>query len=219
MSLKRNCGLASLIACIVLAGCATNRSEVMLSAPMAAPTTRAGATRFAVIRSVKDERVFEEAPVDPSVPSLGFEGAAQAPAEIKARAIGRKRNTLGMALGDVLLQKGQTVDDVVRDNLTAALQQAGFQVQSADNAGPSALVVDVHVKQFWAWVQIGFWALTLKANISTSLDLSGAASTSTISVHVEDSRQLATDSAWIEVVDKALQAYRSQAAEKAVAFR
>ena len=219
MALKHSYRLASLIACVVLAACATSRSEVKLGAPAAAPAEQTGATRFAVIRSVKDERVFEEAPVDPSVPSLGFEGAAQATDEIKARAIARKRNTLDMAMGDVLLQKGQTVEDVVRDNLTAALRQAGYQVRSADNAGPSALIVDVHIKQFWAWVQLGFWALTFKANISTSLDLSGTASASTITVHAEDSGQVATDSAWVRVVDRALDAYRSQATEKAVAFQ
>jgi len=219
MALKHSYRLASLIACVVLAACATSRSEVKLGAPAAAPAEQTGATRFAVIRSVKDERVFEEAPVDPSVPSLGFEGAAQATDEIKARAIARKRNTLDMAMGDVLLQKGQTVEDVVRDNLTAALRQAGYQVRSADNAGPSAMIVDVHIKQFWAWVQLGFWALTFKANISTSLDLSGTASASTITVHAEDSGQVATDSAWVRVVDRALDAYRSQATEKAVAFQ
>ena len=34
---------------------------------------------------------------------LGFEGSAKSTAEIKARAIGRKRNGFGKALGDVLI--------------------------------------------------------------------------------------------------------------------
>jgi hypothetical protein len=42
-------------------------------------------------------------------------------AEVKARAIGRKRNTYGKALGDMVLEGGQTVEGVVREYLVIAL--------------------------------------------------------------------------------------------------
>jgi hypothetical protein len=182
------------------------------------PGTAISSGQTAVIRSVKDERVFVEAGRDPSTPSLGFEGAAQASAEIKARAIGRKRNTYGKAMGDVLLQSGQTVEGVIREHLAAALTQAGYQVKGEDAAGPSPLVIDAHIKQFWAWLRPGWAALTLSANIVTDLELSGAAPPTTISVHAEDKRQMATEDAWLQIVGKALDEYRAQVVTKATTF-
>lgn len=218
MLVRNSVKAAILFVCVATAGCATSRSEIKLNSPVMPSSTAVSSGRTAVIRSIKDERIFEQAPRDPSTPSLGFGGADQSPAELKARAIGRKRNTYGKALGDVLLQSGQTVEGVLRENLTAALAQAGYQVKSQDVAGPSPLVIDVHIKQFWAWLQPGFWAITLNTNIATDLDLSGAATPTTISVHTEDKRQVVVESAWMEIVGKALDDYRAQVITKATTF-
>lgn len=205
----------SLLGCVALAGCATSRSEIRLSTPTTTQPAAAQATgKVAVIRSVKDERAFEQAPSEPSTPSLGFEGAAQAAADTKLRAIGRKRNTFGQALGDVLLQGGQTVEAVVRENLAAALRQSGYQLVEPPSAQEAALVVDVHIKKFWAWVNPGFWSITANTNIETDLDVAGKAGAVNVSVHYQDSRQFVTDGTWIEVVDKALEAYRAEASQK-----
>jgi uncharacterized lipoprotein YajG len=206
--------IALLFASAILAGCATTRSEIKLSgaAAVASPQTTSG--RAVVIRSVTDERMFEQAPDDPSTPSLGFEGALRASAEVKARAVARKRGGFGKAFGDVLLENGQTVAGLVEENLTAALQQAGHRVAAEGAAGPVPLVVDVHIRQFWAWFQPGFWAIRLSANIETELQVSGASSPINIKVHEEDSRQVATDGAWLEILEKVLLAYRTQAVSK-----
>lgn len=206
----------TLLTCAVLAGCATSRSEVKVASPAVVPAAVASGPVI-VIRSIKDERVFEQAPKDPGTPSLGFEGAAAAADATKARAIGRKRNTFGAALGDVLLENGQTVQGLVRDNLTAALQQAGYQVKAEDAAGPSPLVMDVHIRQFWAWLQPG-WAIKLHGNVATELTLSGTESPVVVNVNIEESHQLVTDSDWMEIVGKALDAYRAQVVEKAAGF-
>ncbi|MGZ5096927.1 MAG: hypothetical protein ACXWG9_02510 [Usitatibacter sp.] len=194
-------------------GCATSRSEVKLSSPGAA-MSGSGTGKVVVIRSVKDERVFEQAPHEPSTPSIGLEGTSQATAETKARAIGRKRNTYGQALGDVMLEPGQTVEKVVRENLAAALNQAGFQVKSAESAGANPITLDVRIKKFWAWLNPGFWAVTVSADVATDITASSGGGTNTVSVHAEDKRQVVTDGAWIELIDKALQDYRAQAAAK-----
>jgi len=215
----RNCvNAAIVVACVALAGCATSRSEIKLGSPETPASAAVSPSRVAVIRSIRDERVFEQAPRDPSTPSLGFGGADNATADLRARAIGRKRNTFGKALGDVLLEDNQTVEGVIRDNLAAALRQAGFQVEAGSAAGAAALVIDVRIKQFWSWFQPGFWAIKLHANIVTDLDVSGSAAPTIIQVHAEDSRQLATEGAWMEIVDKALDDYRTQVAGKAAAF-
>lgn len=211
--------LVVLVACAVLAGCATSRSEIALKPPAQTAGATQASARPVVIRSVKDERVFEQAPSQPSIPSLGFEGATKATAEVKARAVGRKRNTYGKALGDILLKDGQTVEGVVRENLSAALVQAGYRVANDGSGGGTPLVIDVHIRQFWAWAQPGFWAIKLNTNIATDLDVSRAGEPTTISVHAEDSRQMATEGAWMEIIAKALNDYRAQVAAKAAAFQ
>ena len=204
-----------LIATVVLGGCATGRSELRLTSPVQAGVAINNPdAQTAVIRTVKDERTFEQAPKQPDVPSLGFEGAAHATAESKLRAIGRKRNTYGKALGDVFVQDGQTVEGVVRENLASALRAAGYNVRNDAVADPHALVIDAHIKQFWAWIHPGFWAITVHTDIATDLDLSTAASAVPVVVHVQDARALVTDSAWLETIDKALQAYRQEATQK-----
>lgn len=212
---QRILALALLVPLVLLEGCATSRSEVRLASPPPAAARAPDANAPAVlIRSVKDERVFEQAPDEPSTPSLGFEGAAQATADIKARAIGRKRNSFGKALGDVLLQEGQTVAGVVRENLAAALTAAGYRVADEKTADPNALVVDVRIRKFWSWIQPGFWAITVAADIATDVDVTGASGPTTISAHVEDGRQIVTEGAWLETLGKALQAWRQDAEKK-----
>lgn len=203
-----------------LGGCATNRSVIIPANPAATmparPVTKA---RTVYIRAVTDERVFEEAPKDPSTPSLGFGGAAQAPADVKAHAIGRKRNTFGQALGDILLEKSVTVTDVILENLTAALNVAGYKVTtSSAEAGPQPLVVDVHVKQFWEWVQPGFFALTLHADITTDLEISDLHEPIALSVRATHSFQIANDDSWIEMLEQGLQEYRGLVVSRSADF-
>jgi len=210
----------ALLACAVLAGCATTRSELQLPTPSAAPAAAAPSTgKVAVIRTVKDERVFEDAPSDPSTPSLGFGGASQAPAAIKLRAIGRKRGGFGQAFGDVLMQEGQTVESVVRENLTTALRQAGIQV-AADAAGapPDAMLLDVRIKALWSWINPGFWAITANGRVATDVDVVGKPGATRIAVEHSESRQLMTEGAWLEVIGKTLEAYRAEAVKKFAAL-
>lgn len=198
---------------LVAGGCALSRSEVKLSAPaMDAGAPASGPV--VVIRSVKDERTFEQAPRDPSTPSLGGEGASGASADLKSRAIGRKRNTYGQALGDVVLEPGRTVEGVVRENLAAGLRKAGYAVRDAGSAGSSPIFLDVRIRRFWAWLTPGFWAITLRSNVETTITISGGNSAVDVSVTAEQSGMAATDTSWIEVVDNALRLYREQVATK-----
>lgn len=205
-------------AAMFLTGCATNRSEIKVAAPPA-PATAPVVTkpRAVVIQSITDQRVFEQAPRTPNVPSLGFGGAAAASEAVKTRALGRKRNGYGKALGDVLLQQGQTVTDLVRDNLGSAFQQVGYRVAvDAASAGPDPLLVDVQIRRLWSWVDMGFWALTMNSDVETTLHIKGseAASAVTIGVHAEETQGAATDGAWLSIVQKGLAAYRQEAVKQ-----
>jgi uncharacterized lipoprotein YajG len=213
-------GVSTLLLCAALAGCATTRSEVKLGGPEPAPAAAAVTKARAVfIRAVTDERIFQQAPSDPSIPSLGFEGADKASAEIKARAIGRKRGGFGQAMGDVLLENGQTVTEVLKENLAAGLRDAGYRVaNNTADAGQSPIIMDVRIKQFWAWFRPGFWAITLSTNIMTSLEVQGMSAPTDVSVHAENSGMAATESAWIEIVNKALKEYRGQVVAKAASL-
>jgi hypothetical protein len=192
---RRAAACALVVLCLLLGGCATTRSELRV----AAPTDTGGETvanaelPTLFLREVVDQRVFEEAPKDPSIPSLGFGGAMSATAEVKARAIGRKRDTWGKAMGDILLEEGQTVEHLVRDTVAAGLRQAGYTLsETADNG---AISVDVAILKFWSWFQPGFWALTLHANIHIEMNWAGRNEALQFTIAAQQSRQLATDGA------------------------
>ena len=96
------------------------------------PTPRAASVPAAAgqavrIRSVSDGRVFEDAPRQPHVPSLG-EPVSKASASTRAHAVARKRNGYGygLAQGDVVLSDRADLRDVMRDNAAAALTRGGL---------------------------------------------------------------------------------------------
>jgi len=203
---------------IVVTGCATSRSEIKLSEPSANTATATAAAvpaknKTVLLRDVLDERVFEEAPSSPSTPSLGFEGSAKSTAEIKARAIGRKRNGFGKALGDVLLENGMTVSQVMRKNIKTSLQQAGYKVaDSAADAGNAPIIIDAHVRKFWAWFTPGFWAVSVGTQISTDLVVQNKDMPIVINLETSENHMAVTEGVWIEDIDKALVKYRAEAA-------
>ena len=199
---------------VALEGCATTRSEVQIpSAPPQATIAANPDAPRAVLRVVKDSRRFEQAPGDPSTPSLGFEGAEKATADTRLRAVGRKRNGFGQAIGDVLLQQGQTVEGLVRAALVQALGDAGYNVVAASDTGPS-LEIDAQINRLWAWIEPGFWAITLRSEVAVDLALSNRNGPATVAVSVADPHQFITDSDWIETIGKALSAFRIEAARK-----
>lgn len=209
MSMVKNSRWLVILMCMFVVGCATNRSALTLKASTVTPANAVAKTgQTAVIRLVKDNRVFQQAPKDPSIPSLGFEGAANASAELKAKAVGRKRNGFGKAMGDVTLQDGKTVEGIVKERLTLALEQAGYDVKQVGEVAQPNLVVDVNVNQFWAWFQPGFWAIALHTKIETDLKLEGITAPITVKTDVQESRQAATDGAWISVLGKGLDDYQ-----------
>ena len=127
--MKKNLAMLSLagVTRLFLSGCATNRGVVRLEQAAAqTPVQATGKTVF--IDTVTDRREFQENPSSQDIPSLGFGGSAAATADIKRRAIARKRNTFGRALGDILLEEGQTVETVIRDALKRSFAELGYTV-------------------------------------------------------------------------------------------
>lgn len=142
----------AIIVMATLAACALTRSEVAV-AQNVAPDPASG--MVVVIASVVDQREFEAAPASPSIPSLK-ERSQLGDKQITSRAIGRKRNTFGAALGDVLLAPPQTVVSLVGDAVRSGLRDAGYRVvEDGDPANTRASRVTVRVVEFWNWVTPG----------------------------------------------------------------
>ncbi len=148
-------------------GCATSRGVMALDVPQ----VRGGvAGTEVVLRQVTDRRVFEDRPRKPSIPSLGYGGRVERiPDEIKARAIARKRNSYGKAMGDILLPEGQTVEGVTRDLLKSAMAEAGLSVVDEASASPNAWIVDADIERFWAWFTPGAWVVSVDAWMGVNL--------------------------------------------------
>ena len=138
-------------------GCATTRGTLDIRVPPASGTAGTTTVRLG---EISDARVFEIDPRKPSTPSLKEDEISDP--SITSRAIARKRNTYGMALGDILLPEGRTVQQLVAEVVARGLTHAGYRVVSKTDPGfDQASAVDVEIERFWAWMTPGFWTLDL----------------------------------------------------------
>ena len=141
---------------IVLASCASNRGRLDVRVQQS-PAAAANAVPLKIV-AVTDKRVFQINPRQPSIPSLKH-GEINNPA-ITKRAIARKRGGFGMAVGDILLPEGRTVEDVTRETLVKALTKKGYRVLKPGDPGyEDAPALSAEIHQFWSWFTPGFWRM------------------------------------------------------------
>ena len=148
---------------LLFTGCATNRGIVDIRIP-ASSNPSLGPKVY--VSEVKDLRKFELKPASADIPSLR-NGEINDPS-ITSRAVARKRNGYGKALGDILLPEGRTVVDLVKESTENALRERGYIV--LDRAEADALPLKVNIHKFWSWVRMGFWTLELNFEGVVSLD-------------------------------------------------
>jgi hypothetical protein len=152
---------------VLASGCATSRGVLDVRVPV--PSNAASGTPVKVTR-VTDRRIFELKPNKPSIPSLK-DGEINNKA-ITSRAIARKRNTYGMALGDILLPEGQTVERLVKDALIRSFRESGYRVvDESDGAYGVATPIEADIDQFWGWVNPGFF--TVDVDFDSRLRITG----------------------------------------------
>jgi hypothetical protein len=180
-------------AAAALSGCAIGRSTIDLSV---APGEPAGAERAYVKVQVADQRTFQLNPTDPSVPSLAEEDFKDS--ALRARAIARKRNAMGQALGDVTLPEGRTVAQLVRDAAIKALRQRGYAV--VDDRSPeaaNAMALDLNIVKFWAWGTPGFaaYTLTFESEVAMRGGVLASGDATTVRARTEDGFQIVTEGA------------------------
>lgn len=161
--------LSALFCLALLGGCIlSSRGYMRLDVPRSSATVTMPTGKTVAIDVVQDARKFEESPHDPSVPSLKKGDKYKLDAEQRKRAIARKRNTYGLALGDILLENGQTVETLTRSLVADGFARHGYQVLAPNAAPPAdAVHVDVVIDEFWAWYTPGFWAGYVEGKIHT----------------------------------------------------
>jgi hypothetical protein len=192
----------------ILAGCAAGRTTVDVAVPQG---TNPATGKYVRIDSTQDKRTFTVAP--PSADMASLDPNEDAGDASKARAIGRKRNGYGKALGDVVLPEGKTVSGLVESALASGFQEAGYiVVKPGDPNFDSAAAVNAQVIDFWAWFQPGFWAVTTnqKSELKLSGDVGALHGTETVKTRVKESKQVVTASDWQEIVQEGLAAITEQ---------
>ena len=188
-------------------GCATNRG--ILDVRINGIQNPDSGPAVTIVR-VTDNRVFEAAPRTPSVPSL--KGGEIGDKAITSRAIARKRNAYGKALGDILLPEGRTVENVVREALVKSFREAGYRViedaaRSEDK--DKAMRIEADIEQFWSWFTPGFWAVSLEfeAKVKIKGDVPPFKNGETVRGHVQLHTQAAGPRAWLNTINKGIDAF------------
>ncbi|AOO66477.1 hypothetical protein [Sulfurospirillum halorespirans] len=197
---------------LLFSGCAAKRGEVALQVPTATAETAPSNGQQIYINSVVDKRVFEVKPPEPNIPSL--DPSEPQTDAIKARAVARKRNGYGMAMGDIVLNANQTVNSVIKESLKEAFKNKGYHViENKEQITPQTYIADVNILKFWAWMNPGAFAIALSCEIETNIKMKkeGDPKTYNVSVKAADSYQMGTESNYIEIMQKALQKYIAEA--------
>lgn len=197
----------------VLSGCASSRGLIQVPPPNNLKASQEKlSSKKAIIAIVEDNRVFEEKPRTADIPSLKG-GLAKATAEEKAKAVARKRNGYGKALGDILLEN-ETVSELLEKRIANALQQAGYEVieNSEINRNSADLVLTVKINKFWSWFQPGFASIKINSEIETDVINTKNLSIKPIHIHskVTRSAQVANGKKWIENIDNVLDDYENK---------
>jgi uncharacterized lipoprotein YajG len=196
----KKCLVALTLAMTVLlfSGCVTGQRALTLTTPPI--TTPPAADKGALcIVSVTDNRVFQNNPSDPSIPSINGDVNTLTAGQ-KDVMIGRQRNTYGKAMGDIALTKGDSVTQRAQSLVETALKQRGYQITNDSSAPVTAAV---SVDEFWAWFSPGAWSVSFEAKVTCTLTLTKANSPTTVTIkgYGLNRGQVARDANWQKVFD------------------
>ena len=194
---------------LILSGCATNRG--ILAVGVNVPQNPASGQTVTIVR-VTDMRQFQEAPKVASIPSLMNNEINDT--SITSRAIARKRNSFGQALGDILLPEGKTVESLVKEALTRSLRESGYRVvdQASDVQGQTT-PIEADIEQFWSWFTPGFWAVSLEfeARVTVTGNIEPFQNGELVRGYVKLHSQGAGTRAWRNTLNKGIEAFIQEA--------
>ncbi len=195
--------LMAFICLSALSACATTRSEVAVRGQS---STQQETGIAVVLLPPVDARRFEAAPQTPSIPSLK-ESSQITDTQITSRALGRKRNGYGMAMGDVLLTPPQTASSLVGDAVKAGLRDSGYRVvEASDPAFATAPKISVRMNEFWTWITPGFGSIKLDnvTKLTIEGNLPALSTPATVDVHEQKGYFVISESEWSPFIDMAL---------------
>lgn len=191
---------------LALTGCATSRSILDVQTPTGQIGQANG--RSVYINAIADNRSFQTNPSTPDIPSL--DPTEDQSDNIKSRAIGRKRNGYGKALGDILLKDGETVQNLAYKSIQEAFVEKGYTIiNNKEQITKDTYVVNASIDKFWAWMNPGFWSITLSSEISTDITIKSGKTTTPLtgSAKAAEGYQVATERNWAEIIQKSLRLY------------
>jgi uncharacterized lipoprotein YajG len=200
------------IAALILSGCATSRSIVDIKVPPGPNPTNGKAVK---IVQIIDSRKFEVSPKTQSVPSLNEEEMKDS--KITSRAVGRKRNSYGKAMGDFLLPEQRTVQDLVREAMTKALREKGYSVFEQNSANyQNVLPLEADIGQLWSYITPGFWSLSLEFETIVKIkgDVFPTSNEEQIRGYAQMSVQTGAESNWIETIQNGIDDFIKNFKEK-----
>lgn len=138
----------------LLSGCALTRSTLNIGVPT---SRNPDAGDCITISQVSDHRHFEEKPKIASIPSLKYPADIR-DESIRLRAVGRKRNGYGKALGDYLLPPDTSILVLTQNTVVNALRESGFRVYDTGEYCGQFTSIMISIDQFWLWMTPGFWS-------------------------------------------------------------
>lgn len=196
-------GALSLLA-LFSSGCATSRGILDVRIP---DTPNMEYTTSVKITKVTDSRKFELKPNSAAIPSLK-DGQINNDA-ITSRAIARKRNAFGKAMGDILLPEGRRVEDLAKEAVQEALKKRGYSIAERNTPEyAKAVPVEVDIRQFWSWGTPSFWAFKLEFEAIVTIKSKVVSSNSeeeTVRGYILLHTQAATSRAWMNTIQKGLE--------------
>lgn len=211
--------IAAIISLAMLTGaCAASRSVVEIQEPTSIENPAVGPA--VKITSVEDKRKFEIDPSTPDIPSLANDEIDDT--SFTSRAYARKRNTYGMALGDVMLPEGKTVSDAVNKAISNGFKQAGYRVlEPRDAEYNSAAEIDADLIKFWSWFEPGFWQVTVhnKSEVVLNSAELNKGDPVVVNDHYQEKMQMVLDSDWQRSAVNALRELTSKITEKLEALK
>jgi uncharacterized lipoprotein YajG len=190
----------------LLTGCATSRGYLNITVPQESAAKNNGMQVY--IHEIKDSRQFQLRPPSPDIPSLSKKDIASE--DLKSRAIGRKRNGYGKALGSIFLEENQNVQGVIYEAAKNSLISLGYEVTNdKEKARADAIVMDISIDKFWSWVNMGMWTLRVDAEIKTTVSEPALSKTFVVQALAQNHCQVGSTANWKKALRMAIEDYMS----------
>lgn len=193
MKHSRGFALPVLLSILAFSGCVSGKLEVRLEVP--AQEAQASLTKgVVVVDRIVDARTFQNNPEDPSTPSTASD-AALLTAEQKQTLVGRHWDKFKAPVCELVLPKGETVNDWMFALLSEGFARRGYLVK---REGPGEIHAEVRIDRFWGYSSCVPFKKTMESDIVCTLTLRKEGQVRTLVIMGRGLRdgQLATSEYW-----------------------